>query len=94
MILPADTSIKELSSFALNVLIEEAIAELKARRKARVETEMTMLWKAIENFQKNGFEFTTLVDVDGNEMLVSEIAEIYDDAFDCGFTFGPWTDEN
>ena len=94
MILPADTSIKELSTFSLNLLIEEATAELKARKVEKVKTEMTKLYKAIENYQKNGFKFTTLVDVDGNEMLVSEIAEIYDDAYDCGFAFGPWTDEN
>lgn len=94
MILPADTSIKELSSFSLNLLIEEATAELKARKLERVKDEMTRLWKAIENYQKNGFEHTILVCENGDEIPVSEIAEIYDDAFDCGFTFGAWREEN
>lgn len=94
MILPADTSIKELSSTALNLLIEEATAELKARRKARVETEMTMLWKAIENFQKNGFEKCYLGTTDGLAIDVSTIGEIYNETFDCGFTFGPWEEED
>ena len=93
MILDKDTPMSEMSNTLLMLIIEDAKAELSKRKFKRVNDEMTKLWQAIENYQKNGYKYTVLVDIYGNEIPVSNISEVYDDEYDCGFTFGPWTED-
>lgn len=93
MILSADTPMSEMSSFMLKLIIEDAEEELRKRKVDRANAEMTKVWKAIENFQKCKYEDTYLFDVNENRIRISEIAEIYDYENDCGFAFGPWTED-
>ena len=92
MIVPADTPMSEMSSIMLQLIIEDAQAELRKRKIEKANREMTKLWKAIENFQKNGFENVVLI-CGETEIPVAGIGEIYDYVNDCGFSFGPWSDD-
>ena len=94
MIIPANTSVHEMSNTMLQLILEDIEAEMHRRKIEKAKSEMTKVWQAIENFQKNAFKNVVLVDCDENEIQISEISEIYDYENDCGFTFGPWTDEN
>lgn len=94
MIIPANTSVREMSNTMLQLMLEDIEAEMHRRKIEKAKSEMTKVWQAIENFQKNGYKSAVLVDCDENEIQISEISEIYDYENDCGFTFGPWIDEN
>ena len=94
MIIPANTSVHEMSNTMLQLILEDIEAEMHRRKIEKAKSEMTKVWQAIENLQKNDVKNVVLVDCDENEIQISEISEIYDYENDCGFTFGPWTDEN
>lgn len=94
MIFSADTSVKDISTFGLMAMMEDIQAELDRRQKEKAKSDMTALWQAIENFQKQKHYRAVLIDVDGNEIDISKIGEIYDPVIDYGFTFGPWIEED
>ena len=94
MIIPANTSVREMSNTMLQLILEDVEAEMHRRKIEKAKSEMTKVWQAIENFQKNCFKNVVLLDCDENEIQISEISEIYDYEIDCGFTFGPWTEES
>lgn len=93
MIIPANTSVREMSNTMLQLILEDVEAEMHRRKIEKANAEMTKVWKAIENFQKNGYKNVVLIDCDENEMQISEIGEIYDYENDCGFSFGPWSED-
>ena len=93
MIIPADTPMSEMSTFLLTLIIEDAQAELHKRKIEKENRCMTKVWQTIENFQKNGYDCAVLIDVNGEEMYLNDIAEIYDYENDCGYSFGPWTED-
>ena len=90
MIFAADTSVKDISTFGLLAMLDDIHAELKRRKIEKANSDMTLLWKAVENFQKEGHKDAVFVDVNGDEMKIADIGEIYDYENNCGFTFGPW----
>ena len=90
MIYPADTSITEMSTFTLQLLAEEIEEELSRRHKKFVCDEMTKLWKAIEDFQKNEFAHAYITTTDGRTININTIGEVFDDDVGEGFSFGPW----
>lgn len=87
MIFPADTSVKEMSTFDLQVMLEDIQAELYNRKKTACENTMTELYKLIEKIQAKNYNIE-LIDIDGNEMILNHITEVHDHTFDTGYVFG------
>lgn len=87
MIFADGTTLKDMNSQALKLLIEEAEEILYNRKLDVTLKRQNELVNAIEEFQ-NSLDDSVLVDNKGNEIEILDIVEIYNKTLDCGYTFG------
>ena len=86
MIIPADTPVKEMSTFALHMMLEDIQAELYERNVKKCQDIMTKLYQTIEITARPNYNIY-LIDAEGNEMRLRDICEIYDKTLDVGYAF-------
>ena len=87
MIFPADTSVKDMTTFDLQVMLEDIQTELHDRQVKVCQRYMMELVEQIEQVQAKKFNIY-LKDIEGNVMELNHITEIFDYTYDAGYVFG------
>ena len=87
MIMPADTSVKDMTTFDLQVMLEDIQAELLDRQVKVCKRYMMELVEEIEQVQAKDYHII-LIDSDGGAMELNHITRIYDTEYCEGYDFG------
>ena len=87
MIMPADTSVKDMTTFDLQVMLEDIQAELLDRQVKVCKRYMMELVEEIEQVQVKNFNIV-LMDNEGGAMELNRIIRVYDTEYCEGYDFG------